>query len=105
MDYSAKCESLIELSADCAVLGMYQKRELTEAGSALDQRLGGLISRLLKRDDIEGKVGDLLLINHVPEGEIERILVVGLGKKGELGPAAYRKALAAAAKSLKDSGA
>lgn len=105
MDYSAKCESLIELSADCAVLGVYQKRKLTESASALDERLGGLISKLLKRDDIEGKVGDLLLINHVPESEIERILLVGLGKKGELGPAAYRKALTAAAKSLKDSGA
>jgi leucyl aminopeptidase len=105
MDYSAKCESLIKLSANCAVLGFHQKRKLTAAGSGLDEHLGGLISRLLKRDDVEGKVGDVLLINHIPESDIERILLVGLGKKGELAPAAYRKVLAAAAKSLKDSGA
>jgi len=105
MDYSAKCDSLNKVSAHCAVLAFHQKRKLTPAGSALDEHLGGLISKLLKRDDIEGKVGDVLLINHIPEGDIERVLLVGLGKKGELGPAAYRKALTAAAKSLKDSGA
>jgi leucyl aminopeptidase len=105
MDYSAKFEPLSKLGANCAVLGFYQKRKLTAAGSVLDEHLGGLISKLLKRDDIEGKVGDVLLINHIPESNIERILLVGLGKKGELGPGAYRKALATAAKSLKDSGA
>ncbi|HYE35001.1 leucyl aminopeptidase [Methylocaldum sp.] len=105
MDYSAKCDSLDTVTANCAILGFHQKRKLTSAGSALDDHLGGLISKLLKRDDIEGKVGDILLINHVPDGDIERILLVGLGKKGELGPAAYRKALTTAAKLLKDSGA
>lgn len=105
MDYSAKCDSLIKIGADCAILGVYQKRKLTPVGSALDERLGGLISKLLKRDDIEGKVGDVLLINHVPDGDIERIVLVGLGKKGKLDPAAYRKTLAAATKSLKDSSA
>ena len=105
MDYSTKCDSLDKLSGDCLVLGFYQKRKLCPTTATIDEMLGGLLSRLLKRDDIEGKAGDTLLISHVPEGKVERILLVGLGKREELKPSAYRKALAAAIKSLKESGA
>ncbi|MGZ8248187.1 leucyl aminopeptidase, partial [Methylomagnum sp.] len=55
------------------------------------------------RDDIEGKAGDMLSVPHVPSEDIDRVILVGLGKKEELKPGAYRKALAAAAKALKDS--
>lgn len=102
MDYSAKPEPVDPLSTPCAVLGFYQKRKLTPSAQALDEKLGGLLQTLLKRDDIEGKAGDILSIPHVPGSDIERIVLVGLGKKEELKPGFYRKALAAAAKALKD---
>ncbi|MBS1212464.1 MAG: pepA [Proteobacteria bacterium] len=105
MEYSIKCDSLDKLGGDCLVLGFYQKRKLCPTTAAVDEMLGGLLSRLLKRDDVEGKTGDTLLITHLPDGKIERILLVGLGKREELNTAGYRKALAAAIKSLKDSGA
>lgn len=105
MDYSLKCDSPEKLSSDCLVIGFYQKRKLSPTATVVDEYLGGLVSRLLKRDDVEGKTGDTLLINHLPQGKIERLLLVGLGKKEELDIAGYRKALAAAAKKLKESGA
>jgi leucyl aminopeptidase len=105
MDYSLKSEAPDKLATDCLLLGFYQKRKLAPAAAALDETLEGLLSRLLKRDDIEGKAGDLLMINHLGHGKIERALLVGLGKKEELNEAAYRKALAAAATALKNSGA
>jgi len=105
MDYSIKCDAVEKLAGDCLILGFYQKRKLSPAAHAIDAMLDGLIARLLKRDDVEGKTGDILLINHVPQGKIERLLLVGLGKKEALNAAGYRKALAAAAKTLKDSGA
>jgi leucyl aminopeptidase len=105
MDYTVKSESLDQLSAPCAVLGFYQKRKLTPSAQALDEKLDGLLTRLLKRDDIEGKPGDLLSIAHVPGGNIERLVLVGLGKKEELNAGSYRKALAAAAKALKEANA
>jgi leucyl aminopeptidase len=102
MDYTAKSEPLDQLSTPCAVLGFYHKRKLTPSAQALDEKLGGLLQKLLKRDDIEGKPGDILALPHLPEGDIERLILVGLGKKEELNPAAYRKALTAAAKALKE---
>jgi len=105
MDYSTKSDSPEKLATDCLVVGFYSKRKLGAAASALDEALDGLPSRLLKRDDIEGKAGDTLLINHLGQGKAERVLLVGLGKKEELTAAAYRKALGAAATALKASGA
>lgn len=105
MDYSIKCEAPDKLATDCLLLGFYQKRKLTPAAALLDEALEGLLARLLKRDDIEGKVGDLSMVNHLVHGKIERVLLVGLGKKEELNEASYRKALAAAAGALKNCGA
>ncbi|MDD1649917.1 MAG: leucyl aminopeptidase [Methylococcaceae bacterium] len=102
MDYQTKSEYVESLVTPCFVGGFYQKRKLTPSAVMLDARLDGLLEKLLKRDDIEGKPGDVLVIPHTPLEDIERVILVGLGKKEELNPAAYRKALAAAAKALKD---
>jgi leucyl aminopeptidase len=105
MDYSVKTEPLHQLITDCIILGFHQKRQLLPQASILDEALGGLLVNLLKRDEIEGKIGDILLINHLPNSGCERVLLVGLGKKDELRPAGFRKALGVAAKALQDSGA
>lgn len=105
MEYSTKTEALERLSTDCLILGVFHKRKLAPSTEILDTMLDGLLAKLLKRDDVEGKAGDTLLINHVPGGRIERILLVGLGKKDELNVATYRKSLDAAFKALKGCGA
>ena len=105
MDYSPLLDSPTELETDCLILGFHGKRKCLPATSRVDDALDGLLTQLLKRDNIEGKAGDTLLINHVPGFPAQRILLVGLGKKDELNVAAYRKALATAARVAGDSGA
>ena len=105
MDYSIKSDSLEKLSTDCLLLGFHSKRKLGPMTTAIDEALGGLISRLLKRDDPDGKPGEVLTINLMPEGKIERLILVGLGKKDELTASSYRKALIAAANALKSTAA
>ena len=100
MDYQITTDLDDSVSVPCLVLGYYQKRRLTASGVSVDARLGGLIETLLKRDELEGKVGDVLTIPHTGHESIERIILVGLGKKDELSVAHYRKALAAAAREL-----
>ncbi|NJD05737.1 MAG: leucyl aminopeptidase [Methylococcaceae bacterium] len=104
MDYSLKYATPEELHADCLVLGYYEKRKLTETAAKVDAVLEGLLVKLLKRDDLEGKTGESLLINHVGLGKLDRILLVGLGKRSDLSAAAFRKALVAAIKPLKECG-
>ena len=105
MDYSIKSDSLDKLSTECLLLGFHPKRKLGPTATAIDEAWGGLITRLLKRDDPEGKPGEILTVNHLPEGKIERLILVGLGKKDELTASSYRKALVAAANALKGTAA
>ncbi|MEY2700763.1 MAG: aminopeptidase [Pseudomonadota bacterium] len=105
MDYSVKYAVLDTLSSDCLVLGVYHKRKLTPMAEQVDGMMDGLLGRLLKRDDMEGKAGDVLLVSYTGLEPVARILLVGLGKKDDLDARAYRKALLAAAKVLKTSGA
>jgi leucyl aminopeptidase len=102
MDYSTKIDTLERLSTDCVLLGFFQKRKLAPATEVLDQTFDGLLTKLLRRDDLEGKPGDVMLVNHLPGGRIERALLVGFGKKEEVNVASYRKSLAAAFKTLTD---
>jgi len=104
MDYALKYATPDALHGDCLLLGYYDKRRLTDAAAHADAALDGLLLKLLKREELEGKAGEAILINHVGHGKIERVLLVGLGKRAELTAAAYRKALAAAAKALKETG-
>ncbi|MGI9211470.1 MAG: leucyl aminopeptidase [Methylococcaceae bacterium] len=105
MDYSVIAQSVTEIETDCLILGFYAKRKLLPEAARVDDHLQGLLTQLLKRDGIEGKPGNLLVVNHVPGFGSQRIVLVGLGKKNELNPASYRKALAAAASKAMDCGA
>jgi leucyl aminopeptidase len=105
MDYSIKIATPDNLSTQCLILGFYDKRKFTPIAAALDEILGGLLSKLLKRDEMEGKPGEILVVNHLEHGKIERVVMVGLGKKSALSAAVYRKAVIAAVKAAKDCGA
>jgi leucyl aminopeptidase len=103
MDYQVRSEFVENVVTPCVVLGFYHKRKLTPSAALLDARFGGMLEKLLKRDDVDGKPGEVLVIPHTPSDDVERIILVGLGKKEELTPGAYRKALVAAARAVKDS--
>lgn len=100
MDYQITSDLADGVSVPCLLLGFYHKRRLTESGARINALLDGLVENLLKRDELEGKAGDVLIIPHTGHPAIERIVLVGLGKKDELSAANYRKALAAAAREL-----
>ncbi|MDD1605617.1 MAG: leucyl aminopeptidase, partial [Methylococcaceae bacterium] len=101
MDYSIETASLKELQCDCIIVGVYQDAPFCSVASGLNDSTQGLISKILDRGDISGKNGETVLINVVPDSAIERILLVGLGEKATLTGKNYRKALFAAANSLK----
>ncbi len=89
----------------CAVVGVYEKGELSGAADELDRKCGGLIRRVVKRGDFEGKSGSVLPIAELPGAPAERALLVGLGRRADFGRKAYRKAIAAAVEWLARSGA
>ncbi|MBS3964375.1 MAG: leucyl aminopeptidase [Methylomonas sp.] len=102
MDHSIESAPLEKLQSQCLLVGIHENQVLSPTAQALDARYNGLISRLMDRGDIKGKVGETLLINNLPDGGIERLILIGFGPRGELNRKQFRKALAAAGKTLKD---
>ncbi|MGZ5050000.1 MAG: leucyl aminopeptidase [Methylobacter sp.] len=101
MDYSIETAPLEQLQCDCIVVGVYQDQQLSPSAQALNEHTQGLIGTIVNRGDLNGKNGETVLINAVPNDKIARILLVGLGENKPLTGKNYKKALLAAANSLK----
>ncbi len=101
MDYSIESTPLEKLQCDCLVVGVYQNAQLSPSATALDVCTQGLLSEIVQRGDMGGKLGDILFLNAIPNSAIKRILLVGLGENKPLSNKHYLKALAATAANLK----
>jgi len=96
MHFEVKSANVSELRSDITIVAVYEKSELSSAAKSLDKAIGGAISDVLKRGDIKGRPGDLLLLTHTAGANCDRILLAGCGKHKELNRQNYRKALQAA---------
>lgn len=105
MKYTAFTSALDKKSSACLVLGFFENRSLTISAQNIDRSLDGLISKVLTRNKCSGKAGETLLLNYIPAGCAERILLVGLGKKSHISTKDYSKAIQSAIKALKGCGA
>ena len=66
MEFSVKNGSVEKQRTACLVVGVFEPRRLSASAEQLDNISAGYISALLRRGDIEGKVGQTLLLHHVP---------------------------------------
>src|SRR5688572_11429900 len=105
MEYFVSTASAGRQRTDCAIVGVYDKGELSEAAAEIDARIGGRIARLVKRGDLRGKAGDAVLLADLNCGPCERVLALGLGALKGFKRKQYRKALAASLAMLSKTGA
>lgn len=104
MDFSIKgCDwtkgapqGFVTGKSDCVVLGIFEAQTLTGAALDIDTATKGLVSRLIKSGDMDGKVGKTLLIPEVQGIGASRILLVGLGKQDAFTQKTYQEAAKAA---------
>ena len=102
MEFSIKTLSPEKAKVGCLVLGIYKENELTAPARRVDQASKGALRQALR--DLPGKTGSTLLLR-LPGIAAERVLLVGLGERRKFAEPAYRDAVRAAARALKDLGA
>ena len=88
----------------CIVVGVFEPRRLSPIAEQLDKISDGYISALLRRGELEGKVGQTLLLHHVPNILSERILLIGCGKERELDERQYKQVIQKTINTLNDTG-
>jgi leucyl aminopeptidase len=93
--------TLEKQSNDCLVVGIYEDHELTAAAKKLNIQSKGYLANILKKDTTQGKIGQTLMLYHVPHITNEQILLVGCGKKNTpLSARDFRKILFGSIKTL-----
>lgn len=105
MEFSIKNGNPEKQRNDCVIVGVYEGRKQSYAASAIDQASSGYLAGILRRGDMNGKLGSTLLLHSVPGTMTDRVLLVGLGKEREFGEREYRQAVRASFKALTSSGA
>ncbi|MDH3900422.1 MAG: leucyl aminopeptidase [Gammaproteobacteria bacterium] len=105
MKFTVKNEKPAAVKTGCVVLGVFERRRLSDAAQQFDKTTRGLLTGLMKDGEMDGKCGQTLLV-HYPRGtRCERALLVGCGKQREFSDSQYRQATAAAANAVNTSGA
>jgi len=88
----------------CLVVGVFENHKLSHAATELDRASRGQLRAILRRGDIEGRIGQTLLLQALDHVPAQRVLLVGCGGARELNDARYRRVLAAAAARLLETG-
>ena len=105
MEFSTKRGIPEKRAAPCIAVGVYAGHKLSAAAETLDRASKGSVREVVRRGDMEGKLGSTLLLYRVPGVAAERVLLVGLGDEAALHEREYREAARAAVKAAQETGA
>ncbi|MBL1376788.1 leucyl aminopeptidase [Zobellella iuensis] len=104
MEFSVKSGSPEKQRSACIVVGVFEPRRLSPVAEQLDKISDGYLSSLLRRGDLEGKAGQMLLLHQVPGVLGERVLLVGCGKERELDERQYKQIIRKTISTLNETG-
>ncbi|MCP5421227.1 MAG: leucyl aminopeptidase [Gammaproteobacteria bacterium] len=105
MEYSVKSGTPEKQRTACLVLGVYEPRRLSTAAEHFDAACDGHLSSILRRGDMEGKLGQSLLLVHTPNALCDRVLLIGCGRERDLDDRRFRRIVADATHALDNTGA
>ena len=104
VEFSTARINPVSRRADCLVLGVYDRRELTPSARRADEAAGGALGQVLEDGDLGAGAGATALV-HRPAGlAARRVLLVRLGARGGLDERAFRRAARAAARAVAGTG-
>ncbi len=105
MNISLKTGPVEQQTSACLIVGVFEKRKPGDHARQLDKASNGKISRVLKQGDMDGKIGQTLMLFNLPNLPADRVLLVGCGKQSEFNDKQYSTAFSAAIQAVNDSGA
>jgi leucyl aminopeptidase len=104
IQFSTKVGAPDKLVSPCVVVGVMEPRKLGATAETLDRTARGALRELLRLADMDGKPGSVRVLYKVPHLACERVVLMGLGRPGELTARTLRDALRAAVSAVADIG-
>ena len=105
MKFTVKNEKPASVKSGCVVLGVFEKRKLSDAAARFDKTTRGLLTRLLHDGEMDGSCEQTLMVHYPRGAACERVLLVGCGKPRAFNDRNYSKVVASAAQAVNNSGA
>ncbi|MDO9454280.1 MAG: leucyl aminopeptidase, partial [Stagnimonas sp.] len=102
MEYFVKSGNPEKQRVACIIVGIFDRRAASEPAEVVDKASEGHLAGILRKGDMDGKLGSTLVLHGVPGVFADRVLLVGLGKQRDFDESAFRKANAAAARALRN---
>jgi len=105
MEYTVKSGHPEKQRIGCVVIPVYASRKLSSSAKIIDKASNGYISNLVRRGEIEGELGNTLLLHNVENTLCDRVLLIGCGKEKDISVKTFYKINCTMVKRLKASGA
>ena len=95
MEIKVIAGDIASIEADAIIVNHFEGMEnIEEETAAVDRLLDGALSQLVKQGEIKGKPNEITLVHSLGKLPAARVVVVGLGKQGELSINKVRGAVA-----------
>jgi len=105
MDYFVKSGNPEKQRVSCVIVGVFDRRSPTEPAEIIDRVSDGAVASVMRRGDMDGKLGQTVILHNVAGTFADRIMLVGLGRERNFDEIAFRKAITASARALRQTGA
>ncbi|MFI4979087.1 MAG: M17 family peptidase N-terminal domain-containing protein, partial [Nevskiales bacterium] len=105
MEYFVKSGNPEKQRVACVVVGIFDRRNPTESATTIDQVTEGAIGSIMRRGDMDGKLGQTLVLHNLTGVFCDRVMLVGLGRERDFDEGAFRKVHASVARALRSTGA
>lgn len=104
MEYLVKSGHPQKQRNACVIVGIFDYRKLSEEAEKFDEQCDGALSAITRRGDIDGRLGQTLIVYNPPNTFCDRLLLVGCGRERDFGEKQYRKVIEAATQALLKTG-
>ena len=105
MEFIVKSGTPEKQRSACVVVGVFESRRLSSVAEHLDKITRSYISNIIRRGDLEGSLGQSLLLHNIPSTLADRVLLVGCGRERDLSDQHYRAIIARTVTQLNEIGA
>ena len=105
MEHSVKSGNPEKQRIGCVVIPVYASRKLSASAKIIDKASNGFISNLVRRGEIEGDLGNTLLLHNVENTLCDRVLLIGCGKEKDITVKTFYKLNHTMVNTLKHTGA
>lgn len=105
MEFNVKSGNPEKQRTACLIIGVSQPRKLSKAARQIDEQSDGLLSTIIRRGDMDGKIGQTLPLLNVPGTLADRVLLVGCGKDKDLNERNFLKIIDSVSQALDNLGA